>query len=412
MFRLSQKDISIYLLALAMIVINIPALSRIVGGAVILALLLAAAFFNNRKYRSMHITYWHATFFAIAYIVLEVTYELLGISHCEYVYYYFTICFFFIACIAMPIIEDSSRRQQNILLFSVFASLFCTIVLNFILRVQYGSRYVRLGDTVKGTNAISTQYFSAIVLIAGILLTVLLFSRKHKVIVSGMLAVIIIFEVYVGQRMIAVLFLLAMMAAQILFYRKKSRAGYVILILLMLVAILVLFNLESILLWVSSMLKDTRIGARVDQILRMVQNSDIKGSGGSLEARFVLMSNSLRTFFSSPKAFLFGVGEDRASNLLVGHHSQWLDQLAKYGILGTVLLITALRKCFSALRHLIRKDTDHYLRVQLLIFEMYFLLRGMFGYVLYPYFAIALFVVIPIILTRINKESMGFGGKR
>ena len=115
--------------------------------------------------------------------------------------------------------------------------------------------------------------------------------------------------------------------------------------------------------------------------------------------------NSFRTFFFFFSNFLFGVGESRINNLIIGHHSQWADQAAKYGIIGVILLYCALRRCFKSSMIFMSLNSKLNLKNHYTIFIWYFAIRGMLGMVIYPHFGIALFVIIPIIMIRLNSEG-------
>lgn len=404
MAKISIKTLSVYFLAFAIVIVNIPSISRRVGGAGILLLLALVFLINNGLYLKSRNSV--TTLLVVLYIGLEIFYEFAGISNCDSIYYFYTISFLLFALIGPPLIEKLDRRQENVLLVASFGSLLYVMYANLRLKIQYGSSYVRLGDILSAsTNVISTQYISAIVLVAGILLTSFIYAKRRRFLALALLIVSIAFEAFVGQRMIAILLLIVMIAMQLLVTKKRTVMGYTVTLLIIILVAVVAINLENILLWISSAVDNIRITRRINQILYMIRAGKIEGAGGSLEVRFNLMMNSLRTFISSPLHFVFGVGENRSSNLIVGHHSQWADQAAKYGIIGLILLASTLRSCFQSAMYAIQINKYPYLKKQFVIFICYFVVRGLLGAVLYPYFGIVLFVVIPIIMKRLSEED-------
>ena len=412
MSRLTLRSLSIFFLSASMIIINIPNLSRKVQGAGILFLLLLVFLINNKKYLRRGSVPFAALACAFIYIAFELAYEILGISKCEYIYYYYTISFLFFAFIGPPLIEDMDKREEGFILASYFGSLLYIMYANLKLKQKYGSAYVRLGDIYSAsTNVISTQFISAIVLICGALLAHYLYSKKRRLATMIVLAVTVAFEIFVGQRMIAIILMAAMMAVQILTCQRKPGVKYLVVLLGIVVAAVILINIQPILLWVSDSMHNIRITRRVNQLLFLIRNRGIKGTGGSLEVRYNLIINSIHTFFSSPVHFLIGVGDSSTSNLLVGHHSQWIDQAAKYGIVGVVLLFVTLRACFRSVFRAMDLADYPQLRKQYVIFVSYFVLRGLIGAVLYPYFGMALFVILPIMIKRLKKESI-LGGRQ
>lgn len=408
------NNLSIYILALIIVIVNVPVLSRVVSGGGILVLMLLFVLLNIYKYTRNKRIYVNAIIITLAYIALEIAYEFLGKSHLSLVYYYYTISFLFFAFAVSPTLSKMDRHEQNILLTAAMGSLLYAMFDNLRLRLQYGTRYIGLGDIVTGTNAISTQYFSAIVLIAGVMLTESLFSKKHRILSLLMFIATVLFEVFVGQRTIAILLLAIMIVFQLLVLQKRSLGAYVLTVIIILAVVLVVVNAESALLWISGVLNNERISNRISQLLYVIRVREIQGAGGSLEVRFNLIMNSIRTFLKSPGAFLVGVGDNRNTNLIIGHHSQWVDQTAKYGVIGSLLLFASLKSCFRALRSTMSLE-DMSLKKHFMIFEIYFIVRGLLGYVMYPYFGIALFVVIPIILMRLDNINIGnvlYGGKK
>lgn len=63
------------------------------------------------------------------------------------------------------------------------------------------------------------------------------------------------------------------------------------------------------------------------------------GNSGDLSARFDLIEKSFQTFFDN---FFIGIGYKYAYSfgdmfyIGVGSHSEWIDSLAKYGIIGAI----------------------------------------------------------------------------
>lgn len=406
------SNLSVVILALIIIIINEPLISIVVGGAGIIMLMVIFLVFNFRRYINDGKANSSAVLLVTLYLIFEIVYELLGISESSLIYYYYTISFFFFAFAITPILPKLTRRQQNALIVVIVVSIFIAMLTNIQLSNQYGEYYIRLTDYYNGyTNVVNTQYISSLVIFCGLLLIKARLSNEFKLVSYAMLFFSIYFIIAVGQRLTAIILLIFVLLFQTMYLGEKRRWRYVAYIIAIVMAIILVVNYEPILLWISDLINNDRVTVRINQLLYAFKFGEIQGAGGSLEVRFELMMNSLNTFKSSILSFFFGVGEHRTSNDLIGHHSQWIDQTAKYGVFGCVLIFFTLKKCFKDLKGALGLKKGRLLYHQYIIFISYFVIRGMIGYVIYPYFGVMIFVFLPLVFMQINeKNSFSSGG--
>lgn len=397
--------VSIWLLALIILIVNEPLLSRIIGGAGILFLMACylVSIINNLIRNGVVLR--NIVLLISIYIGLELIYELLGISQSDSIYYFYTISFFFFIIAIPPIINDMTKQQKKIITATVIISIVIAMISNHLLLLQYGDMYIRLADFNTRTNAVSTQYISALVLFCGILFVRLKYVKKHRLATIILLAYSSYFIIYVGQRMIATVLLFATLLLQVVYNGKRTLRKYIIYTILVLIVAVLLMNYEIVLNAVADLIGNNRLTIRINQMLRAITTGDIQAAGGSLTVRYNLLMNSIHTFTDSFSNFLFGIGEHRNSNMQIGHHSQWADQLGKYGIFGTGLIIYVLVKSFKLCRKSFKLSKDNVLYAQYMILIIYFVIRGILGHVLYPYFSIQLFVFLPIVFSQIMSSQ-------
>lgn len=411
MVRKQVSDFSVFILVLIIIIINEPLISIAVGGAGIIMLMAIFLIFNFRRYINNGKTNSYTVLLVALYLLYEIVYELLGISESSLIYYYYTISFFFFAFAITPILPKLTRGQKNVLIVAVVASIFVAMLTNIQLSNQYGEYYIRLTDYYSGhTNIVNTQYISSLIIFCGLLLIKARLSKEFKIASYAMLLFSIYFVIAVGQRLIAIILLISVLLLQIMYLGEKRRWRYFAYITAIIVVIMLAMNYEPILLWVSDLINNDRVTIRINQLLYALKFGEIQGAGGSLEVRFELIINSLNTFKSSVLSFFFGVGEHRASNNLIGHHSQWIDQTAKYGLLGCVLMFFTLKNCFKDLKATLGLKRGNILYAQFIILLSYFVVRGMLGYVIYPYFGIMIFVFLPLVFMQINEKNIFSSG--
>lgn len=406
MVKKQISNFSVFLLSLIIIIINEPRLSIAVGGTGILVLMGFFLVLNFRRYVLQGKLNSYAILLVTLYLFLELAYEALGISKSNAINYYYTISFFFFSFAITPVLNNLTRKQQNILIAAIILSLLVAMVSNIQLSSQYGEYYIRLADYYSGyTNVINTQYVSSLVIFSGLVLIKARLSCQNKMVFFALLIFSIYFIITVGQRLTAIILLVALLLLQILYLGEKKIWRYFLYLIAIFAVIILIRNYESILLWISDVVDNTRISKRINQLIYALKFGEIQGSGGSLEARFDLMMNSINTFLSSVSSILFGIGEHRASDALIGHHSQWLDQAAKYGLLGCTLMFATLKKCFHDLQGVLNLKKDSILYTQYYIIIGYFVVRGIIGYVVYPYFGIMIFVLLPLIFIQIREEN-------
>ncbi|MCK9627019.1 MAG: O-antigen ligase family protein [Bacteroidales bacterium] len=131
---------------------------------------------------------------------------------------------------------------------------------------------------------------------------------------------------------------------------------------------------------------------------------------GSLGARIELSLISLQTWLGGFSNFFFGIGEHAINdasmqgltNAGVGQHSQFFDHLARYGLLGGLILYKAVK---NTLRFVLKRahNTKMYNRifVVLLAFILYsFLNNSLIGNILF-----VVFLVFPLIVDILESKN-------
>lgn len=129
-----------------------------------------------------------------------------------------------------------------------------------------------------------------------------------------------------------------------------------------------------------------RVAERLQAMLDLIKGEG-DGSDSIYLARFGLNRISINTWLSSAKSTLFGVGNHlgRDHYDLIGQHSFYIDYLAKYGILGTSLVIVSL-KSFVKTAKRCASDSSQY----------FFFIIFFFVYVVLGFFAKSGFAIIAL----------------
>lgn len=401
-----NSNISVAILSLIIIIINEPLLSRIVHGVGILALMLLFLLINLPKFIDNGVLKRGSFLLGLSYICIELLYRVFEVSDASLVSYYNVLAFLFFPIVVCPVIPSLTSKQQNIIVIVVLVSILIMMISNIRLANQFGVNYPRIEDFYKGlTNSINTQYFSALIIFCGVLIAKMRLDRNNNIVTAGILIFSMYFIVAVGQRLIAILLLFATVISLILFTGRRSMKKKVTILFLFILGIVVLLNYQTMLSMMADVLNNDRVTRRLNQLQIALTSKKIQGSGGSLEARYDLIQTSVGTFFGSLPNFLFGAGAHDNNNLIIGNHSQWIDQAAKYGVAGCLMLYLTIRRCFKDVYLLYGIKKDDPFKPYFSIIIAYFVIRGAIGAVLYPHFGEMLFLFLPIAYLRITNKQ-------
>lgn len=125
-----------------------------------------------------------------------------------------------------------------------------------------------------------------------------------------------------------------------------------------------------------------------------------------LSQRVSLLMNSISSFISSP---LIGIGAYYNSYDIVGGHSQFIDDFARYGIFGATPLIMFFRK-FR--RYILKNISDISLKNAYILSWLYFVILGLLNPVYGYGILFAVFVVLPTVIRDFqNKSNMSTNKK-
>ena len=151
-----------------------------------------------------------------------------------------------------------------------------------------------------------------------------------------------------------------------------------------------------------------RFTDRLNEIGMLIFKGDglVKEFSGSARIRLYLVS--LDTWRSSVKHFFFGVGYPdlniRDNFSLVGGHSDFIDSLAKYGIVGEVLLIICFVSFFLSLYKMITVKDKYIVIVYGIMLGIYGVLSG---FLEAPAIGISMFFILPmgLVVHDYDKKS-------
>lgn len=299
-----------------------------------------------------------------------------------------------ISVVAMSLFSDRDFRV-------VFSS-FTVILVVFMTVLLLAGRSLEENEA---TLIASTSLGSMLMLITGMSLIMLLRvkSLSHKAIAIVLLVLTIYINLFIFQRGTNILFTFIEVLI-ILVLSLKSKIVVRIVLLGILIGVLSLYLTGfyvTVFDWIASVVPSERLAVRFEQLSYYLQFGDLSVAGGSLESRAVLMRRSWDAFISNP---IFGAGEHRGNNLIIGHHSLILDNLGAFGILGAILLFIYFKMQYKIMLSALNKKDDSVLFWQCTVVFLFYLLRNAYGIVATAAVNFTLLVYFPLMI-QIIKNS-------
>lgn len=153
--------------------------------------------------------------------------------------------------------------------------------------------------------------------------------------------------------------------------------------------------LISVFEWLASVTPD-RVSDRMQTIVYALMYGDIDAGGGSLTRRSELLKVSWETFTSSISSFMFGVGEHKGFNNVIGNHSFILDTLASYGMMGGIFLFVFYKTQFQIMSENLDRSSDRVLFLQVMVVYLFYLIRNYYGKIANSCVSFLILIYIPL----------------
>ena len=165
-----------------------------------------------------------------------------------------------------------------------------------------------------------------------------------------------------------------------------------------------LFFYDPLLDWLDNLINSRRISVRLNQIRLIMANESISEAGGSVQERYNLILRSLETTFSSVRRFVLGAGDHRNDYTIIGNHSHFVDELARYGLVGMLVWIPMVWNMLAEMRRVSLKGNDSVLRGELIVLQLTYLIRGFLGGIFEASISIQMFIFIPLIFNLLEEQ--------
>ena len=286
-------------------------------------------------------------------------------------------------------IPDSlSNRQKTLLWWLVLAVMVFNIADNIYLSILYPSlnsvsRFYQDEEFLASINAGGSAFYTFSLLFFNVCFFVFLNCKKKKIKFAALAATVIsaIYILWFCLKASVVVYFLLSLVLQFFAYRTRNTSLFFFVIgfsAIFGIAVITVFQ-DSIVDFIVSVSPGERLTTR---LVTLIDAENAEADISTATNRTSLYLLSIKTWLSDITNFLFGIGDHRAAfgakATGIGQHSDFLDSLARYGLLGLVILVTIFKNFFKYLLSLFGKQYKLQLVTIFVILIMCGLTKGIF----------------------------------
>lgn len=275
----------------------------------------------------------------------------------------------------------SLSEDENLILHKRMFFFLCTVIVinlcsNIYISFTQPSAFDQInydwGSSFLKTNTAQTWFYCVVFLFVSFV-SIHFFLLKNLRFVSIIaLFPAVYFLFFVSPRATACIFTIFTFLAIFLFWIFKKRAKFALFLLLFIIFTAILFS-NQIIHFLMDIIKSNRLRMRLEDIYLFISGSS--NENGSFFERLQLIQLSLKTFFSSVKAFVFGIGYHVDSDSFVigiGQHSSFFDCFPQYGLIGAFLFFYfIIESCKSLLSSFKDKLFLRFAKIMVFAFILY-----------------------------------------
>ena len=310
----------------------------------------------------------------MAYLFLCIMMVILGLSSTNLNFVISRMPIYVIPAMGFFVLQHYNRKEKAIAL-TAFAIVYSA---NLIYNIFLGFQLPYIFEEQESTEAsiefsilmnIATTGFIVVGywLIGALIMTTLVVKGKvWKLICLLSIIPIAYYMLFQNTRGTAILLLMVELIGLFLAYfepaRQNNRRPYYLfsVAILMLMVLVVFIPLMG---WMMEYIQSERLAERLNDLVDFKQSGgDLNNvSEGSFTQRILLAQTSLNSFLSSPISIFIGIGDHTQAfggDLVksgIGGHSEFIDVLARYGLIGALVFWKIMKSYFEMLRILATK---------------------------------------------------------
>ena len=352
-------------------------------------------------------------FICFLFIALMFMYNFLGVSDTSLVIYIVPVSFFLIMLMTpyVPLLLRK-RKSWEWLFYAMVIVMLLNVISNIYLCIRYpeinlaSTREYMSEEMLANLNVGSTRFYTFTLFFFDVCFFVFLNCKEKKLkyfmLISSIITAIYIC-VYCLKAAVVLFFLLSIF---FLYYSRRNRQSKsffaVVGISGLLVLLLVMTYTDEIINFIVAVSPSERITVR---LVTLLDADNAAASSVTLTNRTDLYMLSVQTWLSSPTAFFFGIGDHPTTYDLaatgIGHHSEFLDSLARYGLVGFFMLYFILAK---SIKNVARQFDSRY-KLQIYVIFFVYILSGFVKGAFLPGVGCVLYLLLPLTSIVLENEK-------
>lgn len=281
--------------------------------------------------------------------------------------------------ISIYVLKMFSGRELSI----VYIVLTIAVTVLLFTYIKTGRALLAMEEQNDAAGVANAWFGSLFMLLSGLSLIVFMQVKSWfpRIIALGVLLLTLYLNFFILQRGTNVVFTLAEIGMILVFIFKRKTLVFFFSVVVVIVAIYAYITGFYIDMfdWLADIIPSERLAIRFREISTALYYENLEASTGSLSARNRLMNVSWDTFTSSIGHFVFGAGEHYGDNTIIGHHSFFIDTLARYGIIGGAMMFVYFMKQYQIIMSYLDKKAEWALYMQCAIVFLFYVLRNFYG---------------------------------
>ncbi|WP_025725312.1 hypothetical protein [Acholeplasma granularum] len=400
MTRIKLKDkLIISIIILFMIIVNTPYLYRQLPSEIFVFMtffVTVIIILNNIK-QKIPLKIIYLIFLTSAWILYQLSYKAIGLSTANIGNYIDVIVFYlylFWYLLYIKLLPNFTKKK----IFTIYSIvIFINLISNIYLSFQHpiGSLLIDTpdGNYLKLTNIGGLSFATNIMIFSLVYFDRLIKQRGTLLINLGVYLVSIYYLLFVSQRATQMIFSLLYVALiTSIFLIKKKNIMVFLITFLTVIIFATIFN---------SFIPPERLLLRFEDLIEFIQSGFKVEKDSTFYFRLYLIQNSLINYTSTIKNVILGTGLhyfttwEEQVNAGLGLHSEVIDTLTVYGIIGFTL-------CFTIVKNYYKKILDNKSKVLFLFIVFY----AIFNKIVFSIIGMSIFIVINISQSEdLNEEN-------
>ncbi|SFC68613.1 O-antigen ligase like membrane protein [Xylanibacter ruminicola] len=354
--------------------------------------------------------------FITLFVVWQLMMKLVGHSNSAWGTHSEVLLFYFYFLIYLYIRYKFTLSEKKILLKAVFGIVSLSM-LYYIYMGSTGQLLITYNPELyeMDMEVVPTIYKCELLFLACTCITCMFAYPKlgEKIFFLLMISAAVYIIYVIGNNATATILLLLFLFIAFLVYRKKKKYSVkpanigTLIIVISVVAVLMVILGDSLILLLANLTEEInpRISNKLMTVYVFTQGSHalVIEEGNSFVTRLFLMKGSMMTWLDNPINLLLGVGRDNGffEESGIGKHSEFMDVLAMYGIIGATFTIAIFSNMYSVIRAKLKPLMASYFT----FFYFIMILWGFLNNLVYPQLGAILFCFSFVYLDVISAEK-------